>query len=184
MKSRLSLHKARQFICASGLRKFYFAVAAFLLIALIVSVVGNIVQLRNAETVRRQHVWMVQSQLGDLYWTVRRTADAELTCEPFSERRRIWTETLFTSVRVSQMAVWGLSAHHDWSFGTAFPDNLTMILQIVTRYNENPSDSLHLIADKLYELLEILQPDMPTRDMFDAMNATSAEINSAFPRYR
>jgi len=153
-------------------------IAIVLAILCVVSVVANIVFIRNFEVTRRQYVLGVQNGLRWLYGVLDLTVmDTDFETNP--DMRELRLGQIRQAKEHLSVAMGSLSTHHmGRAGGTGFPTfHLTPILERTLRYAEDPTEDLRFIADKLGVLYDRLAPGMATQDLFDAINEVNDEIN-------
>ena len=166
--------------------------ASAITIILVISLaISNLVFIRNFEIARRRHVERVQQQLHWLYGTIERAARPDNNygpVEPPNTQRVLQRQLVNDAIDSFDVATWGLAVHHNFNFD-AQPSGrfqLLMILQGVFMADDDPTYNLQFVADQLYELLHLMEPNMSTRDMFAAIEGAFRDIYHAFycPRMR
>jgi len=146
----------------------------------IVSIIINVIYMYNFETTRIRYVDSVKNYLIRLYNEVSRAADDDFNeMETLRDVRLLQSRIAMECLSVS---LTNLSGHYNWqSGGTGFPIfDLSVILELLLRYEENPYADLRLIAEKLLRLYENIEPNMKTQEIFDFINEINSEIRNDF----
>ena len=154
-----------------------------LTILLVVSAAANVVFVWNFQVARISHIEAVRTQMFWLYGEISHAACTDTNDYVyFPEIREIrLAQTRYAAYGLSS-ALNGLSMHHNHrAGGTDFPIfNVRVILEQVLRFDDNPTDNLQVLADKILNLYENLEPNMPTRELFELVNETNRAINNHF----
>lgn len=152
--------------------------AVVLAILCVVSVVANIVFVRNFEITRKHHAEEVQKNLLFLYNELYLAADSDFVAEPILREIRLLQ--CYVALEGLSVSLRSLYEHHNGRVeGAGFP-MLRPVLENIFRNDEEPRANLCIIAEKIEGLYESIEPNMNTGSLFSAISKTNDEIIDSF----
>jgi hypothetical protein len=159
-----------------------------LVFALVLGVIVamNVVSCRREE-IRQSHMGNVIQQIQWMFARMNHAAcDYTNDYGPSMSVDRANSNIIIREIRLQEIsgahdnfrvAAYGLSAHHRYRTHVGSFFEMPMHMQLILRYDPDPTIRLRFIADILYDLQEQLYREMPTRQLTDLVDRAHREIN-------